>query len=472
MKSCRLLAFLLLVPLLAGCPMNRVCTESSHCGPFATCGADGRCIQGCSLDSHCATGETCSDGNCARSCEADGECEAGQQCIEARCTPGCSPTAPCPVGLSCREGSCGPGCVTDGDCAAGSFCNQDGACEQFGPLDAGTVQCQGHGDCRVGEYCTESSQCRVGCRDHSACPLGFYCGDEHRCLRGDPPSPSDGGPQDTGPSPDGVSFRLNCGVLGQENVAPQVLVWQEFTLYTEDPTGAPLTRVQWVLDAGAGGDGLRIEQPGDSSTLARVPRVGAWTFTVRAHRADGALGTCLVSLQANPPTEGFFLQLAWEGDRDLDLHMVPLRHVEACEADDECQGAGRECNLNFCSMAFNTQTGADSDCWARQHQPEWSADEGPRYTHDIREGAGTEYIWASRLAQESTYRIAVRTFGNRTNSATLRAWNDGQELIAEQAFRLGPAGDGGWYYVGRLRPAENGLQWTAVGEHSRGVPRD
>ena len=325
----------------------------------------------------------------------------------------------------------------------------------------------------MGEYCTDSGQCRVGCRDHNACPLGFYCSESHRCLSGDPPVPVDAGPgDDGGGGPDGGRFDLNCGVLGQENVAPQVIVWREFILYAEDPTGVPLTRLQWRLEDGAGGDGLRLESSGDSSTRAQVPRVGAWTFGVSAFRANGMEGHCVVSIQANPPTEGFFVQLAWEGDRDLDLHMVPLRPVDACAEDADCQGAGRQCNMSYCSMAFNTQTGADSDCWARQHEPDWVGEEGPRYTHDVRGGAGTEYISGRRFAPDSTYRVAVRTFGNRTNSATLSAWSDGQQLMPQESFRLGPAGGGGWYYVGRIRPAENGHQWISVGELSSGVPRD
>jgi len=265
---------------------------------------------------------------------------------------------------------------------------------------------------------------------------------------------------------------LNCGVLGQENVAPQVVVWDEFTLYAEDPTGAPLTRIQWSVENGAGGDGLRLDHSGDRSPRVQLPRVGSWTFSVIAYRANGMAGQCLVSLSANPPAEGFFFQLAWEGDRDLDLHMVPLRPVEACETDEDCEGAGRQCNRNYCSMAFNTQTGTDSDCWARQAQPEWSGEEAPHYIHDIRSGAGTEYIRGRQLAPETTYRIAVRTFANRTNSATLSGWHDGQPLMAEESFRLGPAGDGGWYYVGRLRSAANGYQWVSVGERSSSVPRN
>ncbi|MAO83428.1 MAG: hypothetical protein CMH50_06025 [Myxococcales bacterium] len=458
---------------LWGCPMNRVCTEDAHCGPFATCGVDGRCIQGCSRDAHCREGERCDEGRCARPCTVDGECDAGQLCVESRCMPGCSATAPCPAGLSCRDGQCSEGCVTDGDCAPGTFCNQSSACEPFGSRDAGSLQCVGHQDCRVGEYCTDSGQCRVGCRDHSACPLGFYCSESHRCLAGDPPLPSDAGPvQDAGPSLDGGIFALNCGVLGQENVAPRVVVWDEFTLYAEDPGGRPLTRIEWMLEQGAGGDGLRIDQPGDSSTRVQVPRVGAWTFGVTAYRGDGTAGQCIVSMEATPPAEGFFVQLAWEGDRDLDLHMVPVRPGEPCQTDEECEGAGRQCNLNRCSMAFNTQTGTDSDCWARQAQPDWSAGEAPQYTHDIRSGAGTEYIRGRSLELETSYRIAVRTFGNRTNSASLRAWLHGEPMMDQESFRLGPAGDGGWYYVGRLVPAAVGHRWDLVGLRSGEVPRN
>lgn len=459
--------------MLMSCPGNRVCTSDLECGPMATCNSEGVCSSGCRSDADCVDGESCVDSACLSRCQSHGECQLGFLCEEGNCQPGCSPEAPCPEGMNCRENQCQEGCVADGDCPPGSYCGVGNECLPFSPRDAGPRDCNGHNDCRVGEYCTDAGRCLVGCRGDNACPNGFYCGDEHRCVRGEREL-VDGGPgQDGGTLSDGGTFVLNCGVLGQEGSEPRVIINQDFTLYAEDAGGQPLLRISWDVAASAGGDGLVFETVGDSSPNVRVPRAGRWTFQVVAYRASGERGQCVVSLEAGPPEQGFFMQLGWDGDRDLDLHMVPVRHVQACENDDDCEGAGRQCNLNFCSMAFDTQEGSDSDCWPRQPDPAWSAEEAPHFVHDIRDGAGTEYIRAGSLAMDSSYRIAIRSWANRTNSAVLKAWLNGDLLVETESFRLGPANNRGWFYVGRLSPTDGSrLAWTFVGELSRDVPRD
>jgi len=79
---------------------------------------------GCTSDTDCASGETCTDNACvpaASGCTTDADCASGETCTGGACVPaasGCTTDADCAAGETCTAGACEPATIT-GDAAAG-----------------------------------------------------------------------------------------------------------------------------------------------------------------------------------------------------------------------------------------------------------------------------------------------------------------------------------------------------------------
>lgn len=182
------------------------CQSNSDCVPPATiCGADQRCIPGCSANPvECVGGSTCntSTGECTggngigNPCNLDSDCRPPDTVCRASshtCVAGCTLTLTCPTGLTCNTQTghcCQPGqagCPSAAD--AGASCNSDLECVgapanicQAGQCVPGCTNgmtctapltcdmatghctpasCARDMDCDPGSYCTQSGACSV-----------------------------------------------------------------------------------------------------------------------------------------------------------------------------------------------------------------------------------------------------------------------------------------------------------------------
>lgn len=126
----------------------------------------GVCVPRCQSNAECADGSHCNttSGDCEEGvgepnpigefCEANGDCDSGECLTGARypnglCADDC---ASCPAGTVCggtpAGDRCLAGCSTDLDCRVGFVCGGEGGC---------TVRCQGDADCSGGLTCSTST---------------------------------------------------------------------------------------------------------------------------------------------------------------------------------------------------------------------------------------------------------------------------------------------------------------------------
>jgi hypothetical protein len=443
-----------LLGAVSGCPGadRNVCANDEACGPFAVCVA-GTCAQPCAEHSDCPAAKFCDGQACNVGCRDDSGCVDGERCLDNTCNAGCASAVDCSDGFVCREETCVEGCANDGDCGPGAFC-QAGACRPFGATDAGVPACERDLDCRVGEIC-EGGQCRVGRRSDAG------------------PSTDTGGPTpvDAGQVPDWV---INCyaGAAEGEGHNRGLARGETPLVATSNREGAVYT---WRVTENAGGVGVSIQDNGQANALLISRRVGNYAVSVNASLGDLS-ESCNMMVTIGPPS-GLWLEMGWDGSRDLDLHMTVVSNEPRCDDDSDCRRAsnGRdECNLDVCSAGFDSRGDREGDCWAANATPQWGnpLDEStnPRYLEDVRRGAGTENIKLE--SPTSIYRIALRSWGDEENNAYLKIFLRGDLLHHVPARRIGPDDPTGWYYFGQLQPNLGGYDFIAIDEVSEEPPRN
>lgn len=161
-----LLAPLVALMVLAGCPKAECDPAAADCPSGQVCTDTGTCqIIACSSSLDCPIESWCNASN--------GQCETG--CLNDR---DCLPTHLCDQEeLTCYE----PGCrSTDLDCDLGQFCNAvTGQC-----VDAGDLYCK---PCSSSQDCVSDNNicvrmpgtgqtfCAVDCSGGAECPRGYFC---------------------------------------------------------------------------------------------------------------------------------------------------------------------------------------------------------------------------------------------------------------------------------------------------------
>jgi hypothetical protein len=193
---------------------------------------------------------------------------------------------------------------------------------------------------------------------------------------------------------------------------------------------------------------------------------------------QGVSETCDLDVVSMAPASGYWLELSWDGDRNLDLHMTPVPDQETCEEDRQCaqnQLGRSECNLGFCSRPFASRDGRDGDCWMRNPNPLWGdpndVQTNPHHLGDADRGAGTENIVVDSLILGWTQRVAIRMWGNEPNTARLKIFHDGEAVYTSPELRLGPAEAAPWFYLGHLRDVPGPSPFSEVMQLSPGTPR-
>jgi hypothetical protein len=432
---------------LSGCPggAQNVCANDEACGPFAVC-VDGSCAQPCRADDDCSAAKFCDGVACRDGCRDDSSCAQGERCADHVCSGGCSTGSDCPDGFACREQQCVQGCLNDSDCGAGAFCDE-GACQSFGVPDAGVAACSRDGDCRVGEICEEGS-CRVGRRTDAG------------------PIPVDAGPP--------AEWVLTCYAGAADGDEHNRGFARGETGLVADSNRDGVTYA-WELTDHPGGSGVAIESANRAEAVLTSRRVGVYRVSLSASLGDQTK-SCALDVQIVPPP-GLWLEMGWDGSRDLDLHMTVVPDEPRCGDDNDCRRAPNdreECNLEVCTAGFDSRGDRDADCWAANMTPEWGdpADEStnPRYLEDVRRGAGTENIKLEH--PESVYRIALRSWGDNENRAYLKVFLDGNLLHEVTERRIGSAEGMGWYYFGQLHPNPGGYDFVTIDEVSEEPPRN
>ena len=215
--------------------------------------------------------------------------------------------------------------------------------------------------------------------------------------------------------------------------------------------------VEWTVERSPNGSGSVIwGEAVERVQPVALQRVGVYTLRGSA-TYQGVTEYCDLVVRARAPRRGYWFELGWDADRDIDLHMVPVPNQETCTDDRECaqnQLRRRQCNLGYCSRPFGSRDGRDGDCWARNANPIWDDPNNPRtnphYLGDVREGAGTENIALEELSGGWTYRLALRAWGENTNRAWFRVFHNGEAVVETEAMRVGPHEPNSWLYLGRL----------------------
>jgi hypothetical protein len=462
----------------AGCSAETShCSLDQQCGPHMVCRAD-QCIVPCSDDRVCGAEAVCKDGECLTGCRVHPDCPLGRVCQESACVNGCVGRDRCAAYQYCSDqGQCLNGCSRDGDCGAGQFC-EDNKCIPIGDsTDAGPPLCTNHESCRAGEFCAPDGRCRVGCRP-GTCPRGQTCDEQTgRCSGWQPPATDAGTPADTGQNQDAgpaIAFDVQCRLLFNEVVTSDLQVRADGQAIIELMPEFDAT-IEWALVASPDDSGSVIwgEVQGRNQPVALL-RVGAYTLRATA-TYRGVSESCDLEVAGRPPERGYWIELGWNGDRDLDLHLVPLPNEERCLNDSECeqnQLRRRECNQEFCSRSFNSRDGRDGDCWARNANPLWSDpnDEhtNPHYLGDVRSGSGTENISVGVINDGWALRVGLRAWAEVTNLARLKIYKDGRLVTETDALRIAPESPASWLYLGRL----SSRGYTPVLQLSADAPRN
>ena len=437
-----------------------VCSADDQCGPTRVCRSS-QCVVPCANDAVCGAEAICTQGECRAGCRTSEQCPLGQICSGMSCANGCDSSDRCEAYQYCSaNGQCLNGCGRDGDCGAGQFC-EDNKCVPIGAgIDAGGTQCQNSEECRVGEFCDPSGRCAVGCRPGTCAP-GRTC-DERTGRCSDPAPPiEDAGvsPMDAGVVEDGgpqIAFDLRCQLsFGGNSVdSLQVRADGDLTVELRPEFDA---EIEWTVERSPGdsasvvwGDEVERVQP------VALQRVGGYILRGSA-TYQGVTEQCDIEVLGRPPRRGYWVELGWDGDRDIDLHMVPVPNQEACTEDRQCaqnQLRRRQCNLDYCTRSFGSRDGRDGDCWARNANPIWDDPNNPRtnphYLGDVRQGAGTENISLEELSPGWTYRLALRAYGEDPNRAWFKIYKDGAALVETEALRIAPEEPNSWLYLGRL----------------------
>ena len=447
------------VLLFAGCSASEeVCASDDQCGPTMVCRASA-CVTPCASDSVCGEQAICNDGLCETGCRSDDQCPLGQSCSSGQCVNGCASSDRCEAYQYCApNGQCLNGCGRDGDCGAGQFCEDNKCVPIGGGFDAG-VACAEHDDCRVGEFCNPEGRCAVGCRP-GTCPRNRRCDEATGvCVGGATPQP-DAGPvsPDTGAASDAgveMEFGVNCRLerAGNPVDSLQVRADAELSLEVLPELDA---QIEWSLVRAPGDGGVLWEDRQARRQLIELQRVGSYVLR-GVVTYEGVTEHCDVEVDGVAPQRGYWVELSWDGDRDLDLHLAPVPNQEPCERDAQCvqnQLRRQQCNLGYCSRSFSSRDGRDGDCWARNANPMWgdpnNSSTNPHYLGDARSGAGTENISLGALEAGWVYRVALRAWGENTNRAWLKIYRDGQVLVATDPLRIAPERPTPWLYLGRL----------------------
>lgn len=153
------------------------CSANSDCSNGDVC-SGGSCTapsNTCQFSSDCGTGKLCADGQCVAGCTDSSTCGPNATCTKGVCEPNqgtqCTSDAQCSGSTpKCVSGSCVAACTTDADCGTGSgnYCNE-GACvpdTRPKPICSDTD----HSACNANQSCV-SGFCRYSCTDDKSCSL-------------------------------------------------------------------------------------------------------------------------------------------------------------------------------------------------------------------------------------------------------------------------------------------------------------
>ena len=109
---------------------------------------------------------------------------------------GCSLNSQCAAGLTCTFGFCHTACAVNGDCPTGQLCVKTGAAGDAGASDAGTiggsainvcqlpteVTCVYNSNCKLPLVCARDEQCRNQCQASVDCISPQVCTDSKVCA--------------------------------------------------------------------------------------------------------------------------------------------------------------------------------------------------------------------------------------------------------------------------------------------------
>lgn len=191
-----------------GCP----CEDDSDCGAGAVCEPSQapcdarakRCVQGCHLQLHCPSGQSCAlrlclTCPCPGACTPEGLCQGNPTCAApldcspgaSTCTSGCCAACPKHPSPTCAEGECAyPGGLSPEGCPEPPICSPCPACA---PLDAPVCSssyatfanaCEVEG---IGQGVLHEDACLPGegvACPAGKCPAGQYCRDSCRGCKG------------------------------------------------------------------------------------------------------------------------------------------------------------------------------------------------------------------------------------------------------------------------------------------------
>ncbi|MDE0883191.1 MAG: hypothetical protein OSB21_11395, partial [Myxococcota bacterium] len=366
-------------------------------------------------------------------------------------------------------GQCLNGCGRDGDCGAGQFCEDD-KCVPFGGGGPGPVSCDRNEQCRVGEFCAPEGRCRVGCRP-GTCPRAQTCDPQTGRCSGAAAPPDAGPSADAGPD---NTFQLTCSLSLQGHGVDGLQVRADGLLQVQLEPDLPAVIVWERVDSPGQTDSVIWGEAADREQPVAFQRVGEYWLRASA-QVDGHVEHCELRVSGRAPARGTWIELAWDGDRDLDLHLVPIANQEPCEGDQNCaqnQLRRFECNQNYCSRRFSSRDGRDGDCWARNPNPLWAdvndASSNPHYLGDVARGAGTENITLGTLIAGWNYRLALQAWGEEPNNASLKIFTNGRSVYEGAVLRIAPATPNAWLYLGRLSAAG----FVEVHEMSASYPRN
>lgn len=175
-----------------------------------------------------------------------------------------------------------------------------------------------------------------------------------------------------------------------------------------DPDGLEITAVAWTLVSAPAGSQAALDAPDSPTPALWLDLAGTYTLSLTVQNSAGVWDSTPDTLKVTAtPSDGLYVELWWDSDADLDLHLMG--------EDAELFGA--------------------TDCTYCQPDPSWGApastDDDPALMLDDTSGYGPEVI-AIAAPSEGLAHVGVHYFTDAAASsaapvsaATVNVWVDG-----------------------------------------------
>jgi len=171
--------------------------------------------------------------------------------------------------------------------------------------------------------------------------------------------------------------------------------------FTEAPSSAKV-----VVSAGESSNTINLDVSALTTYSAAIPLFsGENQVTVAATHSDGTVCSKTISVTSTSTSsedELFRIQMTWDGDTDMDLHLVRPTGVYANGG----HGAGDDCNFGNCAVGLDGSLTNSID-WGTASDED---DDAKLDVDCISCGNGIENIWMNEINEDGVYEVYIDAF--------------------------------------------------------------